>query len=360
MAGLVGLLIVGIAVGPDLPEPGASSISLFVALAVGLTAGGLSCLAVQSGLLTIAVAGSATSDSEEASLQGNAGPILWFLGAKLIAYTMLGAALGALGQLIAPSPTVRMVMLLAAAALMFATALHLLGAHPIFRHTIIQPPRLIMRRIGSASRSSSAYAPAMLGALTVFLPCGVTQAMQLVAINSGSPAVGAATLAAFTIGTSPLFFSYGYFAVRLGDALQGRFFQLAGAAVLVVAVLTFDAGLKLAGSPVTLGSISELVTGPPKPVAAEASIDGSQEAKILAGGRGYRPKLLEVEAGKPTKLTFEGDGTVGCPLALLFQDREYQLSTTSQVTIDLAPLKPGQRIKYSCQMGMASGEIRAT
>lgn len=357
LATLGALLVVGVAVGPDVPQAGTTSVPLLVAFAVGLTAGGLSCLAVQSGLLTVAVTDPAARSSVGAAHSSSAS-ILWFLGAKLVAYTLLGAALGALGQLIAPGPDVRMVMQFAAAALMFATAFDLLGVHPIFRHATIQPPRAVTRRIGIASRSTSAFAPAALGAFTVFLPCGVTQAMQLVAINSGNPAVGAATMAAFIIGTSPLFFSFGYFAVRLGDALQARFFKFAGAAVLVIALLTFNAALKLSGSPVTLGSLNSQLLSPPKPVPARAAPDGSQTATILAGARGYRPKVLELQAGKPTRLVFAGDGSAGCPLALLFQGQEYTLTPTSEVPIDLPALKPGQRIKYSCSMGMASAEIR--
>jgi len=105
---LATLLVVGVVAGPKLPGPDAAGASLVAVLAIGLTAGGLSCLAVQGGLLTVAVTGEGPAPGGEArGLTHNAAPIGWFLGAKLVAYTALGGALGALGQLAQPSLQLR-------------------------------------------------------------------------------------------------------------------------------------------------------------------------------------------------------------------------------------------------------------
>ena len=48
------LLAAGTFVGPDLPGPEAETASLLVVFGIGLTAGGLSCLAVRGGLLAVA------------------------------------------------------------------------------------------------------------------------------------------------------------------------------------------------------------------------------------------------------------------------------------------------------------------
>lgn len=103
------LLAAGTFVGPDLPGAEAKSASLLVVFVIGLSAGGLSCLAVQGGLLAVAVTGDRERRQQgtPATLEGDAKPILWFLGAKLTAYTLLGALLGALGSLAQPSPTLR-------------------------------------------------------------------------------------------------------------------------------------------------------------------------------------------------------------------------------------------------------------
>lgn len=355
---LAALLAVGALVGPDLPSPDATSVALPAVLLIGLTAGGLSCLAVQGGLLTVAVTGErALPGQEMQALAGNARPIAWFLGAKLIAYTVLGGALGALGQLAQPSVEARVAVQVATALLMIATALHFLGVHPIFRYAIIQPPRALTRRVARTARSGGAFAPGLLGAMTIFLPCGVTQAMQLVAINSGSPASGAAILAVFVLGTSPLFFSLGYFATSLSDVARSRFLKVAGVAILGVALVSLDSGLRLGGSPVTFASATEALFSPPRPVPAPVSADGTQEARIAVGAAGYAPQRVQLRAGTRARLVFASDGSAGCALSLIFQDRQYVLPQNGETPIELPAMRAGERIDYTCAMGMYRGSI---
>lgn len=356
---VLGLLIaIGIVVGADVPGPETKSLSLLVVFVIGLTAGGLSCLAVQGGLLTVAVTGE-RGHSEldgEGALKGNASPILWFLGAKLTAYTLLGALLGVLGSLAQPSVTLRLVIQGATALLMIATALHFLGIHPIFRYAIIQPPAFIMRRIRRTARAGGAFAPAFLGTMTVFLPCGVTQAMQLLAINSGSPLLGAATMSAFVLGTSPLFFALGYFATKLEGAMHARFLKVAAVAIILVALFSLDGALKLGGSPVTLAKVKSAVFKPAPAVAAEVGPDGVQEAVIRAGSGGYSPGRVRIRSGKPARIVFEGDGSGGCALSLQFQGRSRYLAATGRTPISLPPQEPGT-IEYTCSMGMYGGGV---
>lgn len=355
------LLGAGIFLGPDLPGPEAKSASLVAIFAIGLTAGGLSCLAVQGGLLAVAVTGDRERREAPAAevLEGNARPILWFLGAKLTAYTLLGALLGALGALAQPSPVLRAVIMGATALLMIATALHFLGVHPVFRYAILQPPRFVTRRLQRTARGGGAFAPASLGAMTVFLPCGVTQAMQLLAINSGSAMLGAATLFVFVLGTSPLFFSLGYFATRLGEAMHARFLKLAAVAILLVALFSLDGALKLGGSPVTLAKArAALFTGAP-PVAARIAADGVQEARISAGSGGYAPGTVSIRSGKPARIVFKGDGSGGCALSLVFEGRSYYLQSNAATPINLPAREPGT-IEYTCSMGMYGGRIQIT
>lgn len=352
-----GLMAVGLIAGPQLPGPQAAGASLVVVLAIGLTAGGLSCLAVQGGLLTVAVAGERPPGGEARALAGNAKPIGWFLAAKLAAYTALGAALGALGQLAQPSVQLRAGIQIMAALLMIATALHFLRVHPIFRYAILAPPRALTRRIRATARGGGVFAPALLGALTVFLPCGVTQAMQLVAINSGDPLTGAAILATFVIGTSPLFFSLGYFATTLSAAMQARFLRFAAVAILAIALVSLDAALRLSGSPVTFAAVKQALFAPPTPVPAQQSADGVQHATITAGAGGYSPRRVQLRAGKPARLLFRGDGSAGCSLALIFADRQYVLSGDAPTVIALPAMRAGQRIDYTCTMGMFGGSI---
>ena len=61
----------------------------------GLTTGGLSCLAVQGGLLAATLA----TTAEKKDKLHDAIPTVVFLASKLVAYTLLGALLGYFGSL---------------------------------------------------------------------------------------------------------------------------------------------------------------------------------------------------------------------------------------------------------------------
>jgi sulfite exporter TauE/SafE len=165
----------------------------------GLTTGGLACLAVQGGLLASVI--SNQKEDEEQGVDAKAQnprsfdaldwqPVTIFLLAKLFIHTVLGFLLGALGTVLALNLETRLLFQFAAALFMFATAMNLLNVHPIFRFVVLQPPKFIQRLIKNSTKSKALFTPAILGLLTVLIPCGVTQAMELVAINSGSPILG--------------------------------------------------------------------------------------------------------------------------------------------------------------------------
>jgi len=361
LAGFAALVIVGMIVRPSESSLDGGT-NLLLVIVTGITAGGLSCLAVQGGLLATAVAQREELQirdrlQRQASLRHNAAPILWFLGAKLIVYTALGALLGGLGSLLQPTPTAQGAIQLAVALFMVATALHLLNVHPIFRFVVIQPPRFITRRIRNRAKSTDAFAPAILGAATVFLPCGVTQAMELLAIQSGSPALGAAIMFAFVLGTSPIFFLLGYFATTLGETLRARFFKLAAIPILILGLASFNAAMTLLDTRFTFDAAREALAssgGPPTPSVVAA--DGVQEVRIKAGGGGYSPDKVSIRAGEPARVIFFTDGSAGCTRALVFMGQSGVLPQSGETAIDLPAQEPGT-IRYTCGMGMYSGSI---
>ena len=108
----------------------------------GLVTGGLSCLAVQGGLLAATLAQHEEKEYvSSARRTGHALPILSFLGAKLIAYTFLGLLLGWFGSFFTISIGTQIVMQILVALFMIGTALNILDVHPFFRYFVIQPPR---------------------------------------------------------------------------------------------------------------------------------------------------------------------------------------------------------------------------
>src|SRR5882724_12111998 len=194
------------------------NINLIGIFLTGLITGGLTCMAVQGGLLAATIAQREEERLKEKTKQsGNALPIIAFLIAKLVAYTILGFLLGLFGSAFQLSFTAKTIMQVAVAIFMIGTALNILNVHPIFRYFAIQPPKFLTRLVRKQSKRSDLFAPILLGAFTVFIPCGITQAMMALSIASGKPLTGAAILFAFILGTSPVFFLLGYFTMRAGD-----------------------------------------------------------------------------------------------------------------------------------------------
>ncbi|MBI5715080.1 MAG: sulfite exporter TauE/SafE family protein, partial [Chloroflexi bacterium] len=182
---------------------------LITVFITGLTTGGLSCLDVQGGLLASSIAGQVEHDvaapklktarqrlaakqkQQRAQIKSQT-PIALFLGAKLIAYTLLGALLGWLGSVMELDLPARAFLQFVIGIFLVGNALRMFNVHPIFRYFTFEPPSFITRYIRRTAKNSSGWiTPAFLGFLTVLIPCGVTQAVMALAMGSGDATRGA-------------------------------------------------------------------------------------------------------------------------------------------------------------------------
>jgi sulfite exporter TauE/SafE len=327
----------------------------------GLLTGGLTCMAVQGGLLMATLA---QSEEEKLKLKlkgGNALPIIVFLISKLTAYTALGFLLGSLGSVFQLTVQARIILLLAVAVFMVGTALNILEVHPIFRYFVIQPPRFLTRLIRKQSKSQTIFAPAILGAFTIFIPCGTTQAMMALAIASGSPFLGAATLFAFVLGTSPVFFILGFFATKLGDIFQQKFMRLAAFAIILLAIFNINNAVALTGSNFTLENIGKNVWC----VFTVCEVGGASQAQvnnnptITIQSLGYVPNIVTVKAGSQVKMKITNTNGTSCVQAFTIPSLGIQKvippGTSGEIDFT-APSTPGQ-IPFMCTMGMFRGVI---
>ena len=341
---------------------------LFVAFITGVTTGGLSCLAVQGGLLASSLAHQIEEDLQIQSGAGGAQvkfrpqlaqPILLFLVAKLIAYTLLGLLLGALGSVLQLTPIMRAVLTLGIGIFMLGNGLRMLKVHPIFRYFIIEPPSFLTRYIRRTSKTgASSITTAFLGALTVLIPCGVAQAMMAVALGTGDPLQGAAILFAFTLGTSPVFFSVAYFATRLGATIEKHFTRIVALVVIVLGLVSIDAGLNLAGSPLSFSKFVSNLSGAPAEVSQNpASAQDGFTVNVI--DEGYTPKVLHLSADKPVSLNWVTQDVSSCALSVVVPGLNYQkvLPHTGTVKMDIPAQASGSVIHYSCSMGMYTGQL---
>ncbi|USN54022.1 MAG: sulfite exporter TauE/SafE family protein [Candidatus Nomurabacteria bacterium] len=334
----------------------------------GLTTGGLTCLAVQGGLLAGVIAnqkersenGKTSLKSSDARIRGtDIWPVGIFLLAKLIVHTAFGFLLGWLGSVLAIGLNVRIAFQLAAALFMFATAMNLLNVHPIFRFLAFQPPRWLQRFVKKSSKSDTLFAPAVLGVLTVFIPCGVTQAMEVVAVTSGSPIAGALIMFFFVLGTSPIFTLLGVMTAKLSDTMHGWFQKTAAAILIVLSLISFNGILNVYDAPITYEKIIAKFqnTSTPKAVSDEVVLtNGVQRVTINVLGQGYSPRYFAVEKNKPVELILQSNDVYSCAVAFTF--RQFGIDTflrpTDRQSFQFTPTQPG-RYTYSCSMGMYTG-----
>ncbi len=363
LGGVTLLALGALAATRGTPAGVADGTSLWLVFLTGLLTGGLTCLAVQGGLLasTVAQRAHVTGQGEDTPT-GQALPIALFLAAKLAAYTLLGALLGLFGSAVGLTPTARGWLQMATGLFMLGVAGQLLDAHPVFRHFSLQPPKWLQRRIRRESKRGSLFAPGVLGALTVFIPCGTTQAMMVAAVGTGSPTRGALIMFAFVLGTSPLFFALGYLATRLGATLRGAFTRVAALAVMVLAALSFWSGATLAGAPPVVSAFLAGDTSPPaSPAFVAAAGQGGalvQEVVVQAEPRAYVPSRVQFKVGQPAQLKIVTGQRVGCTSVFTIPSLgvEQALPRSSAATFAIPTDRPG-KVRFTCGMGMYSGTI---
>ena len=353
--------------------------NLFAVLVTGLFAGGVSCAAVQGGLLAGLVMRQrqpSTSKSSRAAavqqrpdqrLADDLMPVAGFLSGKLLSHAALGALLGALGTTMQLSVGLRTMTQIAAGLLVVIFGLAQLGV-PGFRGLVIEPPASWSRFVRGRARSTSAAAPAVLGLVSVLIPCGVTLSVEAVALTSGSPLAGATIMAVFVIGTAPLFTALGYIARKAAGAWRGRLATATGLLVLAMGVYTLNGGLELSGSPLAASRVVEALGVGAEPVTAAAApedappvstdADGTQRVIVTAVAGAYEPGNIQVQAGTNTRLILRSQDATGCVRAFVIPSRGLQriLPVNGDTVIDLGVLSPG-RLDYSCGMGMYTGRL---
>lgn len=346
--------------------------NLWLIFLTGLTTGGLSCLAVQGGLLASVIANQKKEESATAKISTRTFdkldwlPVVMFLAAKLFVYTLLGFLLGALGSVITLSLGVRLAFQTFTALFMFATAMNLLNVHPIFRYLAFQPPKFIRKMVKNSSQSRALFAPFVLGLMTIFIPCGVTQAMEVLAINSGSPVAGALIMFAFVLGTSPLFTLLGVAAARLSEVWHRQFTKAAAYVLIGMMIYGLNGVLVVIDSPLTVQKLTRSVAyffsderfAKIKTVNTTVAPikNGVQQVTIGIFNQGYSPNYIRVKKNLPVELTLTSKGAYSCASAFVFRKFKIQafLEPVDRETFTFTPTETGKFV-FTCSMGMYSG-----
>jgi sulfite exporter TauE/SafE len=349
--------------------------NLWLVFLTGLTSGGVTCAAMQGGLLASTIANQKnierdrqTADNEPSSFDvGDWGPVSMFLSTKFLSHVALGALLGTLGSVASLSPSIRLFFQGFAAIFMFASAMNLLDVHPIFRYLAFTPPHFARRLLKNTSTTNRLFAPGVLGLMTILIPCGVTQAMEVVAIGSGNALSGALIMGTFILGTAPVFALIGLATAKLSE--YWRLYFLRAAAILLIAMAIFSVNgiLQVIDSPYSLDRLGPKLVEllPPynhTPVVSVPTVpvtDGVQKVKLDVGNRGYSPNYFRVKAGIPVELTLATSGNVySCATSFTFKAFSISdlLGPSDSKVHTFTPTKKGL-YTFACSMGMYSGTM---
>lgn len=355
--------------------------SLWIVFFTGLTAGGLSCMAIQGGLLTSSLASqietqvqTSTKKKKKTSIKVPlAKPIVLFLIAKLVVYSLFGVLLGALGSIFDLTPQMRGWLQIAIAIFMLGNAMRLLNVHPVFRYFNIEPPPALRRWIRKkAKNQENWFSPLFLGALTVFIPCGVTQTMMALAVSTASPIQGGLIMFAFTLGASPLFFLLTYLATKLGALLEKYFVRFVALALVVFAFLSLDSGLNVMGFPYTITRLANAsrvnantiprIDDPSNFPSVSNNVipQPSTDVVVYANNDGYYPYESYAIADEPVTLRLMTNNTISCSRSFIIPSLNIKalLDATGEKVIEIPPQKAGTTLAYSCSMGMYTGVIK--
>lgn len=353
---VVGILIVLATVTgvPDLPaiagDPGSGGLAVVALL--GVTAGVSTCMALVGGLV-LAVAASAAQAHPDSTGAARMRPHLVFQVGRIAGFAILGAGLGLVGARLSLPPVVQAGLMLAVAVMMTLLGVRLTGLSPRLSGW---SPTLPARFAGLANGGGGAYThrrAAMLGAATFFLPCGFTQAVQLYAMSTGSPARSAVIMTVFAIGTAPGLLALAGLPALATGARRGPVLAFVGVLLIAFAYVNAAGAVRLAGlAPTTAAQVTTTGVSPNVSIA-----DGVQYVTMTQGSRGYSPQTTQVYAGIPTRWVVTGDGA-SCA-AWIRGDDGLNVDAKAGITVvDVPALSPGTH-PFSCVMGMYSGALVA-
>lgn len=336
-----------------------SALPIFIVF--GVLAGFSSCAALIGGIILSMSKQWAGLYSEKDSTFQRLKPHLLFNTGRLISYALLGAVLGAIGNIFQLSAFFTSALVIGVSIIMLFLALQMLGVK-YFQRFQITMPKFVTRYIADESNFQGHYMPMIMGAATFFLPCGFTITAQGLALTSGSVWQGSLIMLFFAIGTLPALFTIGLSSVVFTKKphIANRFLKIAGVIVLFFAVFNINSQLNVLG----FASLDDISLGFEKTAIASEDgfpdvVDGKQILKMAALSYAYQPKRLKVRAGIPVRWEITDKGTSGCTNAIMSRglfDGQIDLTPGTVSVKEFTPEEPG-RYKFSCWMGMISGTV---
>ena len=345
------VVLLGINTGSFDMEANLTNASYAVLFVIGVITS-LHCVGMCGGIMLSQSIGKESSNKFQAMKPA----ILYNLG-RVIAYTLLGGIIGAIGSVFALSLSAKAGLQLFAGVFMIMMGFNMAG-FKAFRKFQIKLPNFACKAM------SKPRAPFFVGFLNGLMPCGPLQTMQIFALGTGSAVSGALSMFMFAIGTVPLMLTFGALSSLLSKGYTKKILKYSGVLIIVLGLIMSNRGLALAGMNLSPTAIMASVgafgdaNGLGSSKATKATIkDGVQILNMTAKVAGYTPNTLYVQKGMPVQWVVDGEEITGCNNSIVIPALNVQQKLQSGN--NLIEFTPGNEdLNFSCWMGMKRGIIK--
>lgn len=361
IAFVAGISVLYLLLGSELASTNSSGFSNngLLALIVGLTAGFLTCMALIGGLV-LGIASSHATKNPKLNFWGKFQPHIIFNLGRIIAFIIFGGLIGLIGSAFAFSGSLLGFLTLLAGAVMLVIGLKLTEMFPRISRSLTLPS-FIATKLGLGQQNNRDYShtsTALAGATTFFLPCGFTQAMQLLAVSTGDPLQASVIMGAFALGTTPGLLSLGGITSFIKGQRAKSFFRIIGVTVVAMAIINLLNGLNLIGfNPFSYQTPQTVVT-------SSQVVDGSNLLNTTYTLRGdIVPSNFTAKVNQPTTLAVDvkedGEGCMSTIMIIGLDDTPQYLNSGKVIKLNFTPTKPG-KYTIACAMGVPRGSITVT
>jgi uncharacterized protein len=319
----------------------------FTVLAIGLTAGISTCMALVGGLVLGLSAGYAEKHPKATSFQ-KFQPHLFFHLGRVSGFFVLGGVLGTAGSIFQFSSMTLAVITIAVGIIMLLIGFQLIDIFPRLKNFNLTMPRRISGFLGYKPKEYSHRSALIGGAATFFLPCGFTQAMQILAVSTGSFLAGALVMSIFALGTLPALLGIGAITSIVKGSLAKKFYKFAGVVVIFFALFNITNAMGLAG-------INVFNKTAESKLANNLNERGQQVVNMEERGNGYYPNSFTIKKGVPVRWVIDAKAPNSCASALVVPKLDLRkFLKAGENIIEFTPTETG-KINFSCSMGMYTG-----
>ena len=333
---------------------GGNPSSLMVVWLVGLTAGLSTCMALVGGLV-LGVSARHAEKHPEATAAQRFTPHVFFNIGRIFSYFILGGLVGVLGSAFQIKGAMLGTLTIGVGIVMFILGAQLTRVFPRLSNGGLALPSGLSKALGLRQRHQREYShrnAVVLGALTFFVPCGFTQAMQLYAMSTGNFWSGALIMSVFALGTAPGLLGIGGLTALIKGAFAHKFFRFVGVGVMGLASFNIVNGYNLTGLGNPFANASQ-TSG------AVASLqDGVQVVRMKQTAYGYAPKNFTVQKDVPVKWVIDANDSSSCSSTIVVPKLDIQRGLkVGENVIEFTPTQTGS-LSFTCIMGMYPGSFQ--